>query len=491
MIETHYYIACDLGAESGRVILGCLADGRVTMEEIHRFGNRPIRIGNSLRWNILGIFEELKVGLRKVGLMGKRIESLSATSWGLDYVLSGAGQPMLSLPYHYRDERTELSYAAAMLSPGAEVIFGETGLQFMRFNTLYQLIAEREKSPGLVDLADHFLMIADYLHFLLSGVAVSEESIASTTQMYDGRQGNWSERLQEVFSLPKKIFPRIVSGGTSLGCLLPEVAEELGLENVQVVATCSHDTGAAVAAVPGIGDDWAYLSSGTWSLIGVELPGPILSADAKEYNFTNERGFGGTTRFLKNLVGLWILQECRREWELMGTRYEYEYLSEAAEESEPFRSLIHPNDLRFWKPDEMLEKIRSYCLETRQAVPVTPGQFARCIYESLALLYAKTISEIALVTGRKCQRLHIVGGGSQSRFLNQATASATGCVVYAGPVEATAVGNILLQAVSLGHLESLEALRGVVRESFEIDVYQPESSVGWKAATERFGDLPG
>ena len=490
-MNEHHYIACDLGAESGRVILGRLAGGQVTLEEIHRFPNGAVKIAGSLRWDVLRIFEELKIGLRKVGGRRVQAESCSVDSWGLDYVLSGAGQPMLSLPYHYRDSRTDRTYPAALESPGAELIFAETGIQFMPINTLYHLIAEQQSSPRLLEMAERFLTIADYLHYLLCGVAVIEESLASTTQLYNPMTRAWSEQLIKVFAFPRKIFPPIVRSGTRLGALLPEVAAEIGGEAFEIIATCSHDTGAAVAAVPASGADWAYLSSGTWSLIGVELPAPLLTAAARARNFTNEAGFGGTTRFLKNIVGLWLLQECRRGWALAGRNYDYATLAAEAELAMPFGALIDPNDARFWKPDDIPEKIAAYCHETGQPAPETPGQFTRCIYESLALLYARTLREIVEVTARPIRELHIVGGGSQSRLLNQFAASASGCTVHAGPVEATALGNVLLQAVALGHLASLSALREVVRASFAIDRYEPQDRVGWQEAAARFAALPG
>ena len=488
-MNEHHYIACDLGAESGRVILGRLRAGRVTLEEIHRFPNGAVRIAGSLRWDVLRIFDELKTGLRKVAARGVWAESLSVDSWGLDYVLIGDGQPMLAPPHHYRDPRTEAPYAAALTSPGAELIFAETGIQFMPINTLYHLIAEQERSPRLLALAERFLTIADYLHFLFSGVAVVEESLASTTQLYNPVTRAWSERLIATFAFPRKIFPPIVPSGTPLGGLLPEVAAELGVDPLTVIATCSHDTGAAVAAVPASGEDWAYLSSGTWSLIGVELPAPLLSAAARAHNFTNEAGFGGTTRFLKNITGLWLLQESRRAWALAGREYDYATLAAEAALAEPFRALINPNDARFWKPDAMPEKIAAYCRESGQPAPETPGQFTRCIYESLALLYRRTLAEVEEVTGRGIARLHIVGGGSQSRLLNQFAASATGREVLAGPVEATALGNVLLQAVTLGHLASLAELREVVGASFEIERYTPQEGAAWERAAARFAGL--
>ena len=360
-MSVHQYIACDLGAESGRVILGSLDGGKVTLQEIHRFPNGGIRIAGSLRWNVMSIFEELKIGLRKVAAFGVRAESLSVDSWGLDYVFNGANQPMLALPYHYRDARADRTYAAAQKSPGREAIFAETGIQFMQINTLYHLMDDLERSPRLLEIANQFLTIADYFHFLFSGVAVIEMSLASTTQLFNPVSGVWSSRLIETFGFPRHIFPRLVPSGTRLGPLLPEIAVETGSEGLEVIATCSHDTGAAVAAVPATGEDWAYLSSGTWSLIGVELPAPLLTKDALACNFTNEAGFGGTTRFLKNIVGLWILQESRRAWQREGRDLDYATLASQATSAEPFRALINPNDPRFWKPGEMPAKIVAYC----------------------------------------------------------------------------------------------------------------------------------
>jgi rhamnulokinase len=489
-VREHSYIACDLGAESGRVILGWLDEGRVELEEIHRFPNGAAKIDGSLRWDILRIFEELKTGLRKAAATGAPAASLSVDSWGLDYVLTGAGQPMLSLPYHYRDARTDATYAAALQSPGPELIFAESGIQFMQINTLYQLIAERERSPKLLEMAEQFLLVADYLHFLFSGVASAEESLASTTQLYNPISRAWSDRLIETFALPKRIFPPIVASGTRLGALLPQLAAETNLRAIEIIATCSHDTGAAVAAVPARGDDWAYLSSGTWSLIGVELPAPLINEAARAHNFTNEAGSGGSTRFLKNVAGLWLLQESRRAWARQGHDLNYGTLAIQAEHTEPFRSLIDPSDGRFLKPDDMPERIAAYCRESGQPEPKTPGQFTRCIYESLALLYRRTLDEIEEITGRRIARLHIVGGGSQSALLNQFAASATGRIVLAGPVEATAIGNVLLQAIALGHLDSLTGLRRTVRASFPIPEFHPQTPGEWDRAFARFTALP-
>jgi rhamnulokinase len=482
-----HYIACDLGAESGRVILGTLEAGVLTLEEIHRFPNLTIRLGNSIRWDILRTFFELKEGLGKIAARRISAASLSVDSWGVDYVWSGFGQPMLAPAYIYRDPRTDTTFERALATVGREKIFAETGIQFMSINTLYQLIADMEASPELVRQADGFLCIADFLHFLFSGRRATEESLASTTQIYNPRTRDWSWELIEQFDFPRSVFPEIVPSGTRLGPLTPEVAEETGLIGTSVVATCSHDTGAAVAAVPASGgSDWAFLSSGTWSLIGVELDAPLINEATREGNFTNEGGFGGTTRFLKNIVGLWILQECRREWERSGQIYNYAELNAFAADAEPLRTLINPEDPRFLKPGGMPGKIESFARETGQPVPASPGAFTRAILESLALLYREKLDALEVLTSRKISRLHIVGGGSQSDLLNQFSADATGRLVLAGPVEATAIGNILIQALVDGKIADLAALRETVRRSIPTREFSPESGPAWSDATERF-----
>ncbi len=489
-MSAHSYIACDLGAESGRVILGRLDSGRLALEEIHRFPNGATNVLGSLRWDLLRIFDELKAGLKKIGARrDATVASLSVDSWGVDYALFSEGQPLLGIPYHYRDARTEGPYARVMQSALPEKIFRETGIQFMAINTLYHFMAENE--DGLFEMAGQFLNIADYLQYLFSGVARAEESLASTTQMYNPATRSWSAALIDEFRLPAPVFPTLVPSGTTLGPLLPEIAAETGLGGVDVIATCSHDTGAAVAAVPAQGgEDWAYLSSGTWSLIGVELPAPLISEKVRAHNYTNEAGHGGTTRFLKNIAGLWILQECRRAWVAEGGDFDYAALNLLAVEAEPLRSLINPFAERFVKPGGMPRKVAGYCKETAQPEPETPGQFTRCIFESLALAYRQCLDEIEMLTGRNIRTLHIIGGGSQSALLNQYAASAAGRTVLAGPVEATAIGNLLLQAIALGHLSSLDALRQTVRASFPVQTFEPLDPDLWKAARARFAGLP-
>ena len=470
-------------------MLGRLEDGRLALEEIHRFPSAVVRVLGSLRWDVLRIYEELKAGLREISKRNLPIAGVSVDSWGVDYVLLNAVHPMISPPFHYRDERTASTYEKVRESIGSKLIFEETGIQFMPINTIYHLASDVERSRALLELADCFLMIGDYFNYLFSGVPRVDESNASTTQLYNPRTRSWSELLIERCGMPRKIFPELVPPGTILGEILPEVAAETGLADVRVIASCSHDTGEAVAAVPSQDGGWAFLSSGTWSLIGVELERPLITEEARAHNFTNEAGYGGTTRFLKNIVGLWILQESRRAWARQGLNLDYAGLTAEAEKAQPFRSLIDPNAARFAKPGEMPETISAYCRETGQPAPETPGQYTRCILESLALSYRTTLSEIEQITGRSIARLHIVGGGSQSALLNQFAANAIQRQVIAGPVEATAAGNILIQAISLGQVESLAALRKIVRNSFPLQAFEPLDSESWQEAYDRFTRL--
>lgn len=492
MSSPKYFAACDLGAESGRVMLGTLSDGRLELEEIHRFLNLPVDLGGSLRWDILGMFREMKAGLAKIGERGIRLTSISVDTWGVDYAWQGAGQSLLAPPVVYRDERNDAAMEQALQKVSREAIFAETGLQFMPFNTVFQLFADHRDSPALVQISDRFLLLADFYNYLFSGRAVAEESLASTTQIYNPQSRQWSEKLIEAFGFRREVFPPIVPSGTVLGPLRPEWEKACGLSGVQVVATCSHDTGAAVAAVPAeSGENWAYLSCGTWSLIGVELSSPLLNPAVQEANFTNEGGIGGTTRLLKNIVGLWILQECRRAWEAAGESLDYTEITRLAASAPPLQSLLNPEDPRFLKPGRMPEKIREFCQETGQAIPEDKGAMARCILESLAMSYRVALERLEALTGRRIEVLHIVGGGSRNAHLNQFAANATGRTVLAGPVEATAIGNLLIQALADGSIPDHGELRRTVARSFPLETYQPEASAEWEAAWKKFQVLRG
>jgi rhamnulokinase len=474
------YLAFDLGAESGRLMRGVIADGKLTLTEIHRFANRPIRAGESLHWNLEELCAEAKKGLQKAATAGGPFVSLSTDAWGVDYVLFRADGTVIEPTYHYRDPRGPRGASQLLQRISAETIFAETGIQHMPINTLFQLAAE---SPERLASAEWLLSVGDAFNYLLCGVPRTEISAASTFQLYDPRHQRWSERLLAAVQLPERLLPPVVTAGTRLGTLLPHLQRECGLPAVEVVATCSHDTGAAVAAVPARAGPWAYLSSGTWSLMGVELNGPNLSEDCRRLNFTNEIGFGNSVRLLKNISGLWLIQECRREW---GSQYDYETLTRLAAEAAPFRALIDPTDPRFLMPDRMPQEIAQFCAETGQAAPATPGATVRCALESLALLYRRCLSEIEELTDQSIEVLHIVGGGSRNQLLNQFTANALGIPVLAGPTEATALGNVIVQALALGQLQTLAEARELVRISSDLRSYDPRSVSAWTEAYGRF-----
>lgn len=483
-----HLVAIDLGAESGRVILGTLIQGKLKMEVVHRFPTGVTEVTGTLRWNVIGFYHEIQKGLRLIAEKKRPIASVSCDSWGVDYALCRNDAPLVSQPFNYRDARTAKSFAATLQQVSAQVIFKETGVMFMGINTLYQLMDDVKNRPELLQAAHHFLNIGDYFNWLLSGVARAEVSLASTTQLWNPLRRQWSKRLIRDCKIPRHLFPRVVRSGTSLG-YLKGVA---GMEQTRVIASCSHDTGCAVAAVPAeSGKDWAYLSSGTWSLLGFELDQPLINSAVQAANYTNESGFAGTTRFLKVLVGLWILQECRREWEIEGGPSDYAQIIKLASRAPALRSLILPDDPRFASPGDMVKKIQAFCHETRQPVPRKPGEVARCILESLALFYHRELATGQKLTQRQVRKLYVVGGGSQNDLLNQATANALGIEVVAGPTEATAAGNLLIQAHALGKVKGLTALRKIVRSSFKLKTFKPERSQQrlWDDARRRFSHL--
>jgi rhamnulokinase len=468
-----YYLAVDLGAESGRVMLGTLEQGRVSLEEIHRFPNRVLTLDGHLHWDLTHLESEIFAGLEKAAGRNVPISGISANSWGVDYVPLDAKGQALGQPYCYRDARTNDSPARLFKTLPFSEIYAETGIQFMAINTLFQFEAQQQTDPGFLDRADHFLTMADYFNARLSGVEAVEQSLASTTQIYNPKTRDWSEKLLSKLALNKSLFPKLVPSGTVLGPVSDRLKEHPSLSDAKVIATCSHDTGAAVAAVPASGKNWAYLSSGTWSLLGAELSAPVITDAARDSSFTNEVGFGGTIRFLKNIAGLWVLQECRRAWEASGHAFTYDQLTQMAVENGPAAAHISLHDTRFLSPGDMPDKITAFCLETGQPAPAQPGQFARTILESLAKTYAETLRQLETLVGAKFERLHIVGGGSRSHLLNQLAADATGLTVITGPVEATAIGNILIQAAALGHLESPGQLRRIVENSFPRQTFLP------------------
>ncbi len=481
-----YYLACDLGADSGRVILGTLDGGKVSLEELHRFPTGATKVAGALHWEFDRIINEFKTGLKKAGARQLPIASVSTDSWGVDYVVYDERGLPVSPVWCYRDSRTAQGVEMVKEKVEWPTIYSLTGIQFMALNTIYQIVTE---PADRLAKAKHLLLIGDAFNFYCSGVARNEVSLASTTQLYNPVYKRWSRRLFTALGLRLDLFAPVCDSGTRLGPLKKNLATETGLPQIEVIASCSHDTGAAVAAVPATDGNWAYLSSGTWSLMGVELPEPIISDEGRNLGFTNEVGFGNTIRLLKNIIGLWLIQESRRHWVKTGKKIDFAEMERQAIASPAFISLINPDDPRFLSPDDMPVKIADFCRETGQPVPATIGATVRCIYESLALFYRVTLKKLERLTGRKIERLHIVGGGSKDATLDQFTANALKIPVLAGPTECAALGNILVQAIALGHVESHAAAREVVRNSFELITYLPQESAQWDAAAARFEKL--
>jgi rhamnulokinase len=484
-MATHY-LACDLGADSGRLMLGTLDSGKISVEELHRFPNGPVKTSGALHWNIDGLFAELKNGLKKAAAKNLPIASISSDSWGVDYVLLDDRGIVMQPAWCYRDSRTAYGVENVRAKVDWPATYAETGIQFMSLNTIYQLGAE---PPERLARAKQLLLIGDAFNYFCSGVARNEVSLASTTQLYNPQTKTWSKKLFAALKLREDLFAPICPSGTRLGPLKKSLATETGLPQIEVVASCSHDTGAAVAAVPASGGNWAYLSSGTWSLVGAEWPTPVINDQARSLGFTNEIGHGDSVRLLKNIVGLWIVQECRRQWEKEGKKYTFAQLEQLAANAPPFVSLINPDDPRFLAPDNMAKKVAEFCEETSQPVPANHGAYIRCVYESLALFYRVVLRRLERLTGKKVDKLHTVGGGSKDATLNQFAANALKIPVVAGPTECTALGNLLVQAIALGHVPSLAAAREIVRNSFELKNFTPQDAAQWDAAATRFEKL--
>ncbi len=480
-----HYLACDLGAESGRAMLGTISPEGLVLEELHRFQNTPVRLPTGLYWDTLRLFHEIQQGLavagreRRLALAGVGIDT-----WGVDFALLGRDGALADNPRHYRDARNHGILEKAFQVAPREEIFAHTGLQFMQFNTLFQLYAMQLASAPALETARTLLMMPDLFGYWLTGVPRAELSDASTTHFYNPVAQRWATELFDRFGLPQAILPELIPSGTLLGPLLRHVAEEAGLSATPVYATCGHDTASAVAAVPAQGDAWCYISSGTWSLMGVELATPVISAGALRLNFTNEIGFGGSVRFLKNIAGLWLVQECRRAWALAGQEYRYDELARLAAAAAPLAAVIDPD--AFLEPGRMPEKIAVFCRSTGQAEPATPGAFCRVILESLALRYRQVLESLETLLGRPLEVIHIVGGGSRNQVLNQFVADATGRAVIAGPAEATAAGNVLVQAIGGGVLSGLAEARQLVRESFPLTSVEPKPQANWDRAYEKF-----
>ena len=466
------FLAVDLGAESGRVLAGNLD----RFEVVHRFENVPVRIGDSLHWNVLELYQQIKAGIR-AGLQYSPV-SVGIDTWGVDYGLLDGSGALLGLPYHYRDQRTDHAPEAMDGLIERRALYEETGIQTMPFNTLYQLYAQRQRQPQLVDCARRLLTLPDLLHYWLTGTLVNEFTNASTTQLRNPLAGTWSPRVLDTVGLPPTLFSEPLMPGTEIGGLLPGVAAELGGAELRVVLPPCHDTASAVVAAPmAAPEESVYISSGTWSLLGIESPRPIITDASFAHNFTNEGGADGGTRFLKNIMGLWIVQECRRQWAAEGHTFDYAELTGMAEAAGPAAFSIDPTAERFFKPglidDGMADRIADWCRETDQPVPDSPGAVVRGVLESLARTYADTVRQLEEITGARYRHVHIIGGGCQNGLLCQLTADTSGCAVHAGPVEATALGNLLLQAVAAGEVSSIEAGRALIRAHAQLTHYLP------------------
>jgi rhamnulokinase len=477
------YLAFDFGAESGRAVLAHLNSGILTTEEVHRFPNEPIECGGSLHWDAARLWLEVRKTLARLAEV--ELAGIGVDAWGVDYALLGERGELLENPYHYRDRRTEGIMEEVVGKIGKEEIYQATGIQFMPINTLYQLFAAQRQTPKLLDAAKHLLTIPDLFHYWLSGNAVCEFTNATTTQMVDPLKRTWATGLMQRLELPVHLLAPIVEPGSILGTLLRDVAGHTSLAGTPVIAPACHDTGSAVASVSAR-DDTAFLSSGTWSLLGTELDSPVISPDALRLNFTNEGGVNGTTRLLKNVMGLWMLQGCRYSWTAQGYAFDYRELMELAAREAPFRHLVDPDDESFLRPPDMLAAIDKFCLRTSQPLPHKPGVYVRAVLESLAFKYRFVLRNLEQVSGKHITQIRIIGGGSKNRLLNQLTADATGRRVLAGPAEATALGNVAIQILATGGAASLAEVRAIVDRSIPTEVFDPIETNEWDQHAERF-----
>jgi len=492
------YLAMDLGAESGRGMMGTLTNGKLVLSEVHRFQTGATglptmyphiaankgRSDRSYVWNFINFWGDVKESITKASKEAQ-LSSMGVDTWGVDFALLDRDGLLLSTPYHYRDERNDGMMEEAFSRMPKEMIYNITGIQFMQINTLFQLFSMVVNDSPVLKQADKFLMVPDLIHYWLTGKAVAEFTEATTTQIIDTRNGNWSPEIIKAMGFPQHIFPEIVMPGTILGSIRSSIAEELGVE-LKVVAPPSHDTGSAVAAVPAADDNFVWISSGTWSVVGINSPNPVINDQSFESNLTNEGGVMGKYRFSKNVMGLWLVQQCRRRWKKDGKDYSYTQLTDFARSAPAFKTLVDPDYSGFLKVGDMVQQITDYCQLTAQPIPQTEGEMIRAILQGLALRYRFVIEHLELVSGRQVSTIHIVGGGTKNTLLNQFTADATGKQVVTGPIEATATGNLITQAIAMGDIADWQAGAEVIRNSFEINVYTPGERDLWEKAFARF-----
>ena len=483
-------IAIDLGASSGRVMLSKF-DGKILrLEEVNRFSNLPVEVNGTTYWDILGLYREVEQGLKLVKANGHTdIASIGIDTWGNDFGLLDKKGSLLGNPVHYRDNRTLGMMEKVFEIVPKEKIFEQTGIQFMRLNGLYQLFSMVYEKQPVLEIADKLLLIPDLLVYYLTGIKMSEFTNATTTQMYNYQQADWAKTMLGDLAIPTRIFTDIIAPGTVIGKMTDKNSKEFGFNNALVTSVAQHDTGSAVVAIPTAEEDFAYISSGTWSLLGTELKKPVINEKAFKYNFTNEGGAFGTYRLLKNVMGLWILQECKRFWDDKGEVNSFAQLEEMVWKAEPFKHLIDPDHELFLEPGHMPEKISKYCEDMGKEPPVSKGEFVRCIMESLALKYRYVLEKMEDITGKTYETVHIVGGGAKNKMLCAFTARATVKRVLAGPVEATAIGNVLVQAIALKEIGNLREARAIVKKSFPTAEYQPEAVKEWQDAYLKFEKL--
>ncbi len=479
-------LAIDLGASSGRGIVGSFDGEKLTLKENHRFSNDPVILCGRMHWDVLRIFHEIKQSIAKTVLDGDAIRSIGIDTWGVDYALLDANGKMLSNPYHYRDARTEgiVSYVGRFFDPAE--LYAATGIQCMNFNTIFQLAADLRDDAKMVENASRMLNIPDLLNYFLTGNMANEYTILSTGALLDAHTRDYAKDIIAKAGIPQRLFGEIVQPGTSVGKLLPQVQSEVGKTTAEVLTVASHDTASAVIAVPTQEKEFLFISSGTWSLMGTELDAPKINAETEKYNFTNEGGVNNTIRFLKNIMGLWLIQESRRQWRREGKEYSFAALESLAKAEKPFQCFIDPDDASFVVPGDLPTRVREFCQKTGQYVPQTVGEIMRCIYESLAMKYRYTAETIGKLTGISPRVIHVVGGGTKDGFLSQMTADACGIPVCAGPEEATAIGNLLVQLMAAGEAKNLSDARAIVAASFDCKHYTPENTAAWDEAYQTF-----
>jgi rhamnulokinase len=488
-MNTNSFLAFDLGASSGRSILGTIDHGRLKIKELTRFPNQVLQIGTHLHWNIYSLFEHLKEGLVAAKNEDVEITSIGIDTWGVDFVLLAEDGSILGAPFAYRDNQTTGIPEKYFEIIPREKVYELTGIQVMNFNSLYQLFALSRAGNSLLKATKEILFMPDALAYMLTGNKVVEYTIASTSQILNPRTKKFEALLLEKAGVSPSILGEIVMPGHVVGKLRDDIAEESELGKINVVAVAGHDTGAAVAAVPATNENFAYLSSGTWSLMGIEVKDPIINEETFALNFTNEGGVEGTTRFLKNITGMWLLEQCMKEWKKGGITYPYEKLVQMASTVPAFRSFIDPDHTSFANPASMTGAIVDYCNATGQPAPLTHAEFVRCIFESLSLKYKYILGKLKSLAPFQIEKLHVIGGGSKNPLLNQWTANSIGIPVISGPFEATAIGNIMIQAKAAGCVDSLKEMRQIIRDSVQLDEYLPENSSFWAEGYQRFIEI--